>query len=124
MMQPYTRAGLLLPMLINLFVAAVSCFLPLLLDGWVNEFTEVSYSELQITNWFWTLMKAADGAVEVQVWLPVVAFAAAVFLVNLLLTHREVQAVRIATPDRVLWEERGGRPADADAKRNPWSKLE
>ena len=115
---------MLLTLLISIFLAIVGCALPTFFQAWLEGYARMSYSRLQLTNWWWTLEEAADGTLTVSAFFPVVAFSSAgvVFLLNLIFALVEVEHVRQAAPDRVLQDDRERQPnQETRAKpKGPW----
>lgn len=99
------RYGLLLPFLVHILIALAGCALPYFWESWRQGFTVISYSAWQTTNWLWTLARGLDGNnFDPVVELIVYVSAAMIFLLNLLLAHGEIEAVRQETPQRVQQE--------------------
>jgi hypothetical protein len=98
--------GLVLPLLMNVVLALLGVFVPLVAAGWLTGFSTLDYNELQATNWAWTIGESVDGTVW-QTFVPVLVYlaAAVVFVINLFLAMHEVEQVRLATPQRVLDDE-------------------
>ncbi len=101
------RYGLVLPTLIHLLIVLVGAVTPLFLTAWLGGFRRIAYSPWQSTNWAWTLAESLQGrAVGPLVIVLVGGAALLIFVVNLSLTVREVEAVRQPVPQRVREEER------------------
>ncbi|MEX0818293.1 MAG: hypothetical protein WD070_01835 [Pirellulaceae bacterium] len=118
------RVSMLLSVLINLFLAVIGVALPLFFQAWLEGYSRMSYSMVQMTNWAWTLEEAADGNLLSLSIVPTLVFssAAVVFLLNLLFAIYEVEQVRLATPDRVLQDERERHPHPdrTPPRTSPW----
>ena len=97
--------GFLLPALLYILIALAGCAIPYFLQAWYVRFRDFDYSAWQVTNWMWTLAEALDrGNVDPLVLALVGVSATVMFLVNLMLTVREIEATRIETPMRVQEE--------------------
>ena len=95
--------GIAAAVMIHCLFMVGGCAIPYFLAFWINQYRMVEYSELQITNWAWTLDEAISGGPVVwAILFPVVASAICILAVNLVLAAREVDAVRQETPERVL----------------------
>ena len=96
--------GLVVPLLINVVLAMLGVFVPLVASGWLHGFSSLDYDELQMTNWAWTVTEALEDSIWATPAVPLVVYAAAavVLAVNLFVAMREVEQVRLATPQRVL----------------------
>ena len=120
------RVTMLLAFLINLFLAVIGVALPLFFQAWIEGYSRISYSIVQVTNWVWTLEEAADGNVLSFSFVPIIIYfsAAFVFLLNLLFTIYEVEQVRLATPERVLRDELELHPQhdDPQVRTSPWDE--
>lgn len=118
------RVTMLLTFLVNLFLAILGIAIPLFFQAWLEGYSRMSYSMVQVTNWVWTLEEVADGNVLYFSFAPLVVYLAAaiIFLLNLLFTVYEVEQVRLATPDRVLADEQHLHPTrkDIPTRSNPW----
>ena len=85
----------------------------------------MDYSYLQIPNPFWSLTyvidkgTAAEGPV-LAVIVPAVAIC--VLLLNMRAVIRELQAVRVAAPSRVLQDEAELHPLPEALPQNPWDE--
>jgi ABC-type transport system involved in multi-copper enzyme maturation permease subunit len=100
--------GLLLPALVHIVLALLGAAVPTFIQAWVHGFADFDrYTVLQTTNWFWSLIEAADGNVWVSPAAPVLLCIGAVgiFAVNLAIASQEVKQVRQETPDRIRQDE-------------------
>ena len=94
--------GLAAAVMIHCLLLMGGCAIPYFFAFWINEYRAVEYSELQISNWMWTLGEDFRGKGTMwPVVIPVVAFSIVVVAVNLVLAAREVDATRVEAPDRL-----------------------
>lgn len=109
LLRKVSEFGMAAAVMMQLLLMIAGCGIPYLLAFWLNRYRVVEYSELQITNWAWTLVETIDGGLTSSVvWaiaLPVVFVAICVLAANLVLAAREVDAVRIEAPERVREED-------------------
>jgi hypothetical protein len=115
--------------LVNIVLALLGVFVPLVADGWLNGFSSLDYSELQVTNWAWTVTEAMDDTIWGTPTVPLMVYCAAagVLAVNLFVAMREVEQVRLATPQRVLDDEWQLHPEKAPVPvrhKSPWDADE
>ena len=114
---------MLLTVLIVVFLAIFGCALPTFFQAWLEGYARMTYSALQITNWWWTLYEASRGNLSFSDFVPIATFVTAgiVFFNNLLFAIVEVEQVRQTAPDRVLQDERERRPPRPLSKpKSPW----
>ena len=98
-----SQYGLVLPVLLHVLMALVGCAVPFFLQSWRQKFQIGDYSTLQASNWLWTLEETFDdGMIYPEVIVAVCAVAAGIFFVNILLATREIEAVRLDAPQRVM----------------------
>jgi hypothetical protein len=118
--------GLVFSLLINIFFAIAGTALPWLLQYWLFNFRQEDYTSLQITNWFWTLVVTASYDITDHPIVPigVIGGAAVIFLMNLLLSSREIAQTRVAAPQRVQQDEAAQLPAFKPRKSSPWDDEE
>ncbi|MCA9145697.1 MAG: hypothetical protein H6821_07145 [Planctomycetaceae bacterium] len=121
------RVTMLLTFLVTLFLCVIGVALPLFFQAWLEGYSRMSYSIVQMSNWCWTLEEAADGNLLTFSLVPIIIYCSAVvvFFLNLLFAIYEVEQVRLATPERVLQDEREMHPS-TDEKRggsSPWDDL-
>lgn len=94
--------GLAAAVMIHCLLMVGGCAIPYFFSFWLNEYRAVEYSELQVSNWSWTLGEALRSGSNVwPVLIPVVVTAIVVLAVNLVLAAREVDATRMETPKRL-----------------------
>jgi len=108
--------GLAAAVMIHVLVMTAGCAVPYFIGFWHNEFRSVRYSQLQTSNWLWTLSEASDKAwsIPFKIGIPeftgtivvpmvtVVGFFALVVLgINFAVAAREIEATRLETPDRI-----------------------
>jgi hypothetical protein len=118
------RFGLLLPALINVLIPLAGCALPFVYEAWRRNYS-VKYSLAQVTNWMWTLEETLDnGPTDARVMVLVPLAAAAMLVVNLMLVRGEIEAVRMATPERVMLDEAAGKRQDTAADGSPVEPLD
>ena len=113
------RVTMLLTVLVNFFLAVIGVAVPLFFHAWMVGYTRLTYTSLQATNWIWTLEEVVDNDLG---WLPlgIVVVAGFIFCLNLVFTMFEVEQTRMATPVRVLEDNRQLAP-DRTAKPKPQS---
>lgn len=99
-------AGIAITLLINVLLAALGALVPVLIQAWIQGYSNLSYMPLQVSNWAWTLVVAVEGNLWAHPVVPPAIFllAGGVFLLNLLFAMTEVEQVRQETPERVLQE--------------------
>jgi hypothetical protein len=101
--------------------------MPLFFQAWLEGYSRMSYSIVQMSNWFWTLEEAADGNLLTFSLVPIIVYCSAVvvFFLNLLFAIYEVEQVRLATPERVLRDEREMHPITDEVRigSSPWDDL-
>jgi hypothetical protein len=121
-----TPVGMLASFLCHVIVATAGVLFPLLIQALVSwgNFTTFEYTSLQLTNWCWTLYETIDNP---GAGLPSYAFAivgifgCVMLLLNLVLTAREVEYVRLQAPRRVQEDEAALHPQQAKPlKKSPW----
>lgn len=102
--------------MIHVLVMVAGCAIPYFIGFWKNDFRSVRYSQLQVSNWVWTLSEASDKAWSIPfkigirgIWdgfaVPMVTvvgfFALVVLAINLAVAAREIEATRLETPERI-----------------------
>jgi hypothetical protein len=122
-----TPVGLLPTFLCQVIFATCGVLFPLLLQAVVSwgDYTNFSYSMLQLPNYFWTLYEVAErstfGGMELAVIVGSVGLVT--FLINLLVAAGEVEHVRQQAPQRVLQDEAELHPRPEEKKkRSPWDE--
>ncbi|MCA9216733.1 MAG: hypothetical protein KDB27_26875 [Planctomycetales bacterium] len=94
--------GPALPFLLHIMIPFLGVAIPFVIQGITQRMIGSQYSYLQVTNWMWTLVQSADHGLPVDFVPGIVGSAAAlVFVINLISATREIEAVRLDTPDRV-----------------------
>jgi hypothetical protein len=127
LLNRYYQFGLALPFLLNIFMALLGAGLPYLVAVSISSAYDAPYSELQMTNWAWTLAEAADHNI-LQYPLIVVGvglFGAAMFLINLALAAPETRLAHEAAPQRVVEDELEQHPErqyQPYVRTNPWDE--
>lgn len=95
--------------MVNVVLVVLGCVVPMVIQASSPAWYGSSYSLLHITNPFWSAMHVSDGPglpFETAPLLTLLGLAAAVvFVANLPTIVREVRAIRIATPQRVVDEQ-------------------
>ncbi|KAA1262407.1 ABC-2 family transporter protein [Rubripirellula obstinata] len=87
-------------------VAVLSSLVPYSVGLHMNDYRNYEYSAWQITNWVWTIGQATDRPSQF-IYVVIVGIVVAIALmVSLLLDPKLVFARRIATPKRVLEEQK------------------
>ena len=95
--------GIMAVLLIQILVLVFATALPTFIQFWMQDFRDLDYSDLQMINWFWTLIETIDGSWVMWPAVVTMGFAAtAMFVLNLVLAAREVEATRLIAPVRVL----------------------
>jgi hypothetical protein len=105
----FAVVGLAFSVLLQILLLLIGCIGPLII-GWIVPDLQYShsYSILQITNPFWSLLEVVEGHVnlDLPIMISLVSFAAAaVFAINLPGLVREIGAVRVYRPKRVIDED-------------------
>lgn len=94
--------------LIHVLVLTGATAFPTFLQFWLQNFRSADYSNLQTMNWMWTLIETMDGSWMMQPIVVTVSTAGvSMFALNLVLAAREVEATRLATPERVRDDDSG-----------------
>ena len=108
--------GLAAAVMIHVLIMVAGCAIPYFIGFWENDFRSVRYTQLQVSNWVWTLSEASDKAwsIPFKVGIPgtslgfvvpmvaVVGLTALVVLgINLAVAAREIEATRLEAPDRI-----------------------
>lgn len=95
--------------MVNAILVVLGCVVPMVIQASSPAWYDSSYSLLHITNPFWSTMHVSDGPglpFETAPLLTLLGLAASVvFVANLPTIVREVRAIRIATPQRVVDEQ-------------------
>jgi hypothetical protein len=109
--------------LVNVVLALLGVFIPLVGSGWLNGFSTLEFNELQASNWAWTVNDAMEGTLWTTPLVPLMVYlsATAILFINLIAAMREVEQVRLATPDRVLQDEWQLHPEKAPTPTRHWS---
>ena len=112
-LRRFLSFGLLLPLLLDVVLIALGAAVPALLQIWILGFDGMdTYTTLQAPYWLWTLIAAVEGDLTDAIVAPILAMLAAIliFVVNLGFATREIAEVRLATPERILEDERQQHP--------------
>jgi hypothetical protein len=100
------RFGVALPLATHLLIAVCAILVPLSIQSFSRNLVLAGYTWLQIPNWGWTIVEAVDrGLPFPEVPYVLGGMAIIVFLINLVLTAREIEVVRHETPIRVKRED-------------------
>ena len=117
-------SSLLLAFLIHVVLNLVGCVFPPMIDSWIAGFNSIDYTELQATNWFWTLSEAWKGNIWNYPIVPILVCGSALILlaINLVLTAAEVEQVRQETPRRIVEDDLALHPerAPKPVRSSPW----
>lgn len=96
------RYNFLLPLAIHALIAVASAGVPFSVQSFSERLAFAGYTRIQMPNWVWSLEQTFDAGLPVPELLWFVGAAASiVFIVNLIVTAREIEAVRLETPKRV-----------------------
>lgn len=105
------RHGPALPIVIHVLIAFLGVAAPFSVQAIASGVFGYNYTFIQISNWMWSIAQTADRGMSIPgVTLLVVTASVIVFLINLVIAAREIEAVRLDTPERV-------RQDDADQSR-------
>jgi hypothetical protein len=117
--------GIVFSLLVTLFFAIAGAVGPWLFQFWLFDYRNEDFTDLQMTNWFWTLIETMDHGIDSHPLTIIGVLGTAVVMrgVNLLLCGREVSQVRIQAPRRVIEEDAAKLPA-FKPKRGPWDDDE
>ncbi len=121
-----TSVGMLATFLCHVILGTAGVLFPLLLQALVSwgNFTSFEYTSLQLSNWCWTLYETIDApgaGLPNYAFLIVGSFGLVMLLINLLITAREVEHIRLQAPRRVQEDEAILHPQPAQvAKKSPW----
>jgi len=121
-----TPVGMLATFLCHLILVTGGVLFPLLIQALISwgNFNNFDYSLLQLPNWIWTLKETIDGPVgglPAWAWIIIGLVGSALLLINLLLTAREVEHVRLQAPRRVQEDEAALHPQPVQVtKKGPW----
>ena len=125
-LRKFYQVGIVASLLVQAILLVLGILLSASAQVLVNGFQNNDYTALQLGNWAWTLAEVSDSRSGLPLEVPILIFASAglVFFVNVCLSLAEIKAVREATPDRVIQEEKELHPERFTEKRepaNPWS---
>jgi hypothetical protein len=121
-----TQVSMLTTFLCHIIMATGGVLFPLLLQALVSwgNFASFEYTTLQLPNWIWTLYETIDApgaGLPQSAYLIIGGFGLAILLVNLVLTAREVEYVRLSAPRRVQEDEAQLHPQAVKVlKKSPW----
>lgn len=116
---------MLASVMIHFLVLLAGSGIPTVVQLMSVELRNADYSLLQITNPFWSLSHLVDGGVMTEAYVLVLIVPAAaicILLLNLRSVVRELQAVRVAPPKRVIEDEAELHPPPAALPTNPWDE--
>ena len=126
MARQATPVGMLATFLCNVILIVGGVLFPLLIQALISwgNFDDFDYTPLQLPNWIWTLGETIDGpagGLPAYAWVIVGVTGTFLFLINLVVTAREVEHVRLQAPRRVQEDEAALHPQPARAaKTSPW----
>jgi hypothetical protein len=121
-----THVGMLATFLCHAILIAGGVLFPLLLQALISwgDFSTFEYTILQIPNWIWTLHETIDApwtGLSPLAWIAVGSVGTFIMFVNLLITAREVEHVRLRAPRRVEEDEAELHPVIAKPRKSsPW----
>jgi hypothetical protein len=124
-LRVFTVVNMVASVLIHVLVLLAGSGIPTVIQLMSVEMRYVDYTLVQITNPFWSLHHLADGGIPqygMVLILIVPAAAICMLLFNMRSVVRELQAVRIAAPARVLEDEAALHPAPPMLPQNPWDE--
>jgi ABC-type transport system involved in multi-copper enzyme maturation permease subunit len=127
LLRRYLVFGLVLPFLVHVLLALFGAALPVFLQAWIMGFANFdSYTELQASNWFWTLIEAADGNILATPAVPllVIGGGLGMVLIHLVLVAREVEQVRQEEPERVKRDQQELHPEKHSPEKKPTSPFD
>ena len=99
----YLQIGAFGSLLVHGMMLLVAALAPTFFQAWLEGFNDLSYSALQMPNWFWTIGEVGDNRnlTAVEVGLIVACAALVMLLLHLVAAKREVRHVRSLVPERV-----------------------
>ncbi|MEX2175695.1 MAG: hypothetical protein WD872_15125 [Pirellulaceae bacterium] len=121
-----TSVGMLATFLCHIILATGGVLFPLLTQAIVSwgNYTTFDYTPLQLPNWIWTIYETIDvpgAGLPVTAFIYVGLFGLTMFVVNLVLSAREVEHVRLRAPRRVQEDEAELHPQPVKiVKKSPW----
>ncbi len=121
-----TPISMLTTFLCHVIVATGGVLFPLLLQALVSwgNFTSFEYTMLQYPNWIWTIYETIDApgaGLPQSAFIVIGSFGLVMLLINLVLTAREVEHVRLLAPRRVQEDEAQLHPQVVKVvKKSPW----
>jgi ABC-type transport system involved in multi-copper enzyme maturation permease subunit len=121
-----TPVGMLATFLCHVILATGGVLFPLLLQALISwgNFTSFEYTSLQLPNWCWTLYETIDNAgagLTNYAFAIIGLFGLVMLALNVLLTAREVEHVRLQAPRRVQEDEAALHPQPVKVvKKSPW----
>jgi hypothetical protein len=125
LLRQFAVVNMVASVLIHTLIVLAGSGIPTVVQLMSVEMRYVDYSLIQITNPFWSLHHLADGGIPqygTVLILVVPAAAVCILLLNMRSVVRELQAVRIAAPARVLEDEAALHPAPPALPTNPWDE--
>jgi hypothetical protein len=126
-LRRFTLVNMVAGVLIHILVVLAGSGIPTVIQLMSVELRYVDYSLMQISNPFWSLHHLADGGILLHgtvLILVVPAAAICIWLLNMPSIVRELRAVRIAAPARVLRDEAELHPPPIPGPQNPWDEPE
>jgi hypothetical protein len=125
LLRRVAQVNLFAGVLIHFILVLAGSGIPTTIQLMSVDMRMMDYSYLQLPNPFWSLSHIADnGALTDGPTLAVLvpAVAVCVLLLNMRAVIRELQAVRVAAPSRVLQDEAELHPLPAAQPQNPWDE--
>jgi hypothetical protein len=123
LLRRFVPVNMFASVLIHAIVVMIGAGIPTVVQLMSVELRYVDWSMLQVTNPFWSLYYLGDGGAASEgpiLMLIVPAAAICVLLLNMRSVVRELQAVRVALPARVVEDEAQLHPAPEALPTNPW----
>lgn len=125
LLRRFIAVNMFASVLLHVVVPLLGVLVPLVLQALLTSLLNApyEYTPLQASNWIWTLATVADfNSASAEVSLMIMALVAImVFLGNLISAAKEVQLVRLETPNRVLQDDQKNRPAPV-VRKGPWDE--
>jgi len=124
-LRKFAVVTMLASVLIHFLVLLAGSGIPTAIQLMSVELRYVEYSLLQVTNPIWSLLHLADGGLLTEGYVLIFIVPAAaicILLLNLRNVVRELQAVRIAAPQRVMEDEAELHPIPEEGPTNPWDE--
>jgi hypothetical protein len=100
----YVRIGVVAAFLMQSGLAVAGVAIPAFFQAWFQGYQNLTYTDLQATNWLWTLVQTINNNLLLFPAVPILVGTGALVTVvlNLAFAMAEVAQVRLTTPARVL----------------------